>query len=319
MDANQLAPAANAAIPVSAVPPTETSVLADAANRRRRIAGIDFDFVIAAEVASIIASWRRCGARNYISITNPHSVMVCRRDRAMHEATAGAALTFPDGVGIILAARLLGYGRRYRVTGPNLMLKVCDQGRTYGLRHFFLGGSEGVAQRLAERLSTRFSGLLVAGTCTPPFRRLAAGEDQELVDRISAAAADVVWVGLGAPKQEKWMATHVGKIQATTMIGVGAAFDFHSGNAKWAPFWIRKLGLEWAHRFALNPRRMWRRNLDSPLFLGIVGWQVLHNTLCRLTGAPNDMPSGLAELAVPAKTVAAPDSTDARDWRRVPR
>jgi len=168
---------------------------------------------------------------------------------------------------LILAARLLGLKSRGRVTGPTLMLKLCDWGRERGYRHYFYGGKEGVAETLARRLSERFPGLEVAGTFSPPFRTLTEEEGAAVVEKINATRPDVVWVGLGAPKQEKWMAAHVGRIAAAALIGVGAAFDFHSGNVKWAPGWIRKIGMEWAWRLAHEPRRLWRRNLDSPLFL----------------------------------------------------
>jgi N-acetylglucosaminyldiphosphoundecaprenol N-acetyl-beta-D-mannosaminyltransferase len=249
------------------------------ARKVSNISSIEFDFVLKADVPRIVENWRRLNYRRYIVLTNPHSVMVCHRDEEMRAATTGAGLTLPDGVGIILAAKLLGHGRRHRVTGPDLMLKVCGDGREFGLRHFFLGGSEGVAEKLAERMSEQFPGLKIAGTYCPPFRQLTAEEDETLVDRINATKPDVVWVGLGAPKQEKWMAAHLGRVKAATMIGVGAAFDFHTGNVPWAPGWVRRAGLEWAYRFITEPRRMWRRNLDSPLFLGSVLIQAMKNKL----------------------------------------
>ena len=222
-------------MPVAASPQHGASLPDRDRHVRGNIAGIHFDFVIATEVARMIDSWRRSGVHNYLSITNAHSVMVCRRDSEMHWATTHAALTLPDSIGIVLAAMILGYGRCHRTSGPELMLRICDQGREYGLRHFFYGGDAGVPERLAMHLGARFPGLAVAGTYAPPFRRLEPDEDQAVVDRINASRPDVLWVGLGAPKQEKWMASHAGQIQATTMIGVGAAFDFHSGNVKWAP------------------------------------------------------------------------------------
>lgn len=226
---------------------------------------IDYDRTLEA-----ILQWRKSNQRNYVTITNPHSVMMCLRDHEMRRATAQAGLTLPDGAGAILAANILGYPHHKRVTGPTLMLKLCDWGRQHGLRHFFYGGSEGVADLLAQRFGDKLPGLEIAGTYCPPFRPLTDEEDETIVKAINATKPDVVWVGLGAPKQEKWMSEHLGKIKATAMIGVGAAFDFHSGNVKWAPGWVRKLGIEWAYRLAQNPRRMWRRNLSSPIFLTIV-------------------------------------------------
>ncbi len=241
----------------------------------RDILGIDFDLISYREVHETVSSWKAAGRREMVSITNPHCVLLCRRSAEMRRATERAGLTLPDGAGVILAARILRYPHHGRVTGPTLMLKLCDWGRETGLRHFFYGGAEGVADRLAGRLAAEYPGMEVAGTYCPPFRQLSESEDADIVAMINASRADVVWVGLGAPKQEKWMDAHHGDINATAMIGVGAAFDFHSGNVKWAPGWIRKLGLEWAHRLALDPKRMWRRNVDSPVFLMKVLWQRL--------------------------------------------
>ncbi|MBN1819062.1 MAG: WecB/TagA/CpsF family glycosyltransferase [Sedimentisphaerales bacterium] len=214
-----------------------------------------------------IEAWRQANIRQYVTISNPHSVMLCRRDEMMALANDNAGLILPDGIGIILAAKILGYKHYGRVTGPNLLLKLCDWGRSHNLRHFFYGGAEGVTDKLVKNLSAKFPHLEIAGSFCPPFRRLTVEEDEKIVAQINASHPDIVWIGLGAPKQEKWMLNHLGKINTTAMIGVGAAFDFHSKNISWAPRWIRVSGLEWAYRFVLEPKRMWRRNLDSPLFL----------------------------------------------------
>ena len=248
-------------------------MIAQAPSVKQEIVSVRFDLLDYAQVFAIIQEWRKKGHNKYISITNPHSVLLCRRDEAMWNATRGAGLTLPDGVGIPIAAGILGYAHNGRVTGPTLMLNVCDWARRYGYRHYFYGGADGVADTLAERLCGKFPGLDVAGTYCPPFRELTAEEDEEIIHRINSARPDIVWVGLGAPQQEKWMAAHVGRIDAAAMIGVGAAFDFHSGNVKWTPAWIRRMGIEWAYRLAQNPKRMWRRNLDSPKFLMAVLWQ----------------------------------------------
>jgi len=234
------------------------------------IGGVHFDLIDPDRVAQRIEEWRKNKTRHYICITNPHSVMMCRRDRKMDAVTAGAGLVLPDGIGVILAARLLAYAHQGRVTGPGLMLYLCDKGRAQGWRHYFYGGAKGVADQLAAQLSKRYPGLAVAGACCSVFRPMSPEEDQALVEQINATKPDIVWVGLGTVNQEKWMAAHLGRLTASTMIGVGGAFDVHSGNVPWAPKWIRRCGLEWAYRLALEPRRMWRRNLDSPLFLALV-------------------------------------------------
>jgi N-acetylglucosaminyldiphosphoundecaprenol N-acetyl-beta-D-mannosaminyltransferase len=239
------------------------------------IADVPFDLIDAPSVLEKICGWRDSGRRAYISLVNPHAVMLCHRDREMKEAIQKSALVLPDGIGIILGAALLSYPHCRRLSGPELMLYLCDQGRLRGLTHYFYGGEEGVAERLIENLSGRYPGLKVVGHCCPPFRMLSDAEDTALVDGINACRPDILWVCLGAPKQEKWMASHAERIEATAMIGIGAAFDFHSGNKPWCPEPLRNVGLEWAFRLACEPRRLWRRNLDSFLFLGLAAGQLL--------------------------------------------
>jgi len=243
--------------------------------QKRDILKVQVDLICYELVIDTINCWKSNQERHYVTLTNPHSVMLCLRDPQMRRATTGADVTLPDGIGIILAAHLLGYPHNGRVTGPTLMLRLCDCGRTKNYRHFFYGGAEGVAEKLSEKLSSMYPGLEVAGTYSPPFKLLSAEEDCMIITKINSTYPDVVWVGLGAPEQEKWMADHLGKIEATAMIGVGAAFDFHAGNVKWAPAWIRRLALEWAYRLLQEPKRMWRRNLDSPIFLSRVLCQFL--------------------------------------------
>jgi len=212
---------------------------------------------------------------------NPHSVMLCRRDAEMRRAIERAWVTLPDGVGIVLGARMLSQPHHGRISGPELMLDLCNRGRETGLRHYFYGGGEGVAQTLARRLGAMFPGLLVAGIHTPPFRGQSADEDDETIARINDSAPDVLWIGLGAPKQEKWMDRHASRFRPMVMVGVGAAFDFHSGRTAWCPPILRRSGLEWAYRLAHEPRRLWRRNLDSFRFLGLVAGQLAASDASR--------------------------------------
>jgi N-acetylglucosaminyldiphosphoundecaprenol N-acetyl-beta-D-mannosaminyltransferase len=247
--------------------------------QRERVRGevceVVFDFIDAEAALQIVLAWRNTDRREYVSLVNPHSVMQCRRDFEMKRAIQRCAVTLPDGVGITLGARLLEYGSHRKVPGPELMLHFCDKGREHGLRHYFFGGADGVAGRLAENLARRFPGLAIAGCCTPPFGEVSAEEDERMVAAINAARPDIVWVGLGAPKQEKWMARRLGRVEAPAMIGVGAAFDFHSGNRPWCPEPVRRMGLEWAYRLWHEPRRLWRRNLDSFRFLAAIAGPAL--------------------------------------------
>src|SRR5258706_8682735 len=162
------------------------------------IAAVDFDFVQAADVPPLIDLWRHDGRRGYVTLVNPHSVMMCRRDERMREATRGADLTLPDGVGVVLAARLLGYGRRYRVTGPALMLHLCDVGRNRGLRHFFYGGPPGGAGGLGERFSGDHPGLGGAGTYCPPVPDPSVKEGAEGGPPNKPTPPGARWGGKGA-------------------------------------------------------------------------------------------------------------------------
>jgi len=228
---------------------------------------VGFDLVDHETAFARISEWIRRHQRHYVAVANPHSVLLCRRDPDMGLAIRQAGLVLPDGVGITLAARMLGLPHRGRVTGPMFMLNACDWGRQFGHRHFFYGGRPGVADRLAGRLVQAFPGLQVAGTYCPPFRDMSDREQEDTASRMNASRPDVVWVGLGAPKQEKWMLHNASRIDVPVMVGVGAAFDFHSGNVRWAPAMIRHLGLEWAFRLLAEPKRLWRRNLDNFPFL----------------------------------------------------
>jgi N-acetylglucosaminyldiphosphoundecaprenol N-acetyl-beta-D-mannosaminyltransferase len=239
------------------------------------IAGVDFDLIDAQYVLRAIRNWQVYGKRGLITLVNPHSVMECRRDLEMRQAIARSTLTLPDGIGIILGARMLSYPHFGRLAGPELMLYVCDHGRRHGLTHYFYGGEAGVAARVAQNLRRQFPGVEIAGSYSPPFRDLTPEEDAAVVADINARNPDVLWLGLGAPKQEKWMMAHASRLTAAATIGVGAAFDFHSGNKAWCPPVLRKAGLEWAYRLACEPRRLWRRNIDSLSFLSAVASQSL--------------------------------------------
>jgi N-acetylglucosaminyldiphosphoundecaprenol N-acetyl-beta-D-mannosaminyltransferase len=201
--------------------------------------------------------------------------MECRRDLGLRRVFNASGLTTPDGMGIVWLLRLLGHSQVRRVYGPDLLLATCELSLRRGYRHFFYGGAPGVAQELSARLAKRFPGLRVAGHYTPPFHELSAEEDREVVATINAAAADIVWVGISTPKQERWMSAHVGRVTAPVLIGVGAAFDFLSGRKRQAPRWIQRSGLEWLFRLLSEPRRLWRRYIQYPWFVALVLAQAL--------------------------------------------
>jgi len=190
-----------------------------------------------------------------------HGVMEAQHDANFAAVLKAASLVVPDGMPLVWIGRRQGFPMARRVYGPELIEAFCAQTRDRGYRHFFYGGAPGVAKDLAERFRARFPGLQVAGTFCPPFRALTADEDAKVVDLILRSRSDVVWVGLSTPKQERWMFEHRNKLEVPVLIGVGAAFDFHTGRTLQAPGWMREHGFEWLFRLCTEPRRLWRRYL----------------------------------------------------------
>lgn len=223
-----------------------------------------------------VEGWIRRRELHYICVTPVHSVMECQRDPSLRKIFNASGLATPDGMPLVWLCRLGGYPRVERVYGPDLVLALCEHSSAYGYRHFFYGGAQGVPEQLAINLQSRFPGLVVAGTYSPPFRSLTLEEDAQIVQMINTAGPDVVWVGIGSPKQERWMAGHRGQLAAPVLIGVGAAFDFNTGRVKQAPRWMQRSGLEWLFRLMTEPRRLWKRYLiNNPLFVFLVVAQML--------------------------------------------
>lgn len=201
--------------------------------------------------------------RGYICLATAHGLTEAGDDLALRRIYNESWLTTPDGMPLVW----LGPAGVTRVYGPDLMLAVCDRGRAVGLRHFFCGGTPGVAAELKDKLSARFPGLEVVGTFTPPFRPLASDEFAGFAAEVARTRPDVIWIGLSSPKQERFMAAHWRELDAGVLIGVGAAFDFHSGRVRQAPPWIQRSGFEWLFRLATEPRRLGPRYLKvTPLF-----------------------------------------------------
>jgi N-acetylglucosaminyldiphosphoundecaprenol N-acetyl-beta-D-mannosaminyltransferase len=206
--------------------------------------------------------------RTYISVCPVSTVLACLDDPAPRRAVNAAGLVTPDGMPIVWLTRVTGHPHVSRVYGPDLMLDFCARSVGPGYRHYFYGGAEGVPGQLAAAFITRFPGLQVAGSYSPPFRPLRPEEDAEVVDCINAAHPDVVWVGLGSPKQDLWMAMHRERLEASLLVGVGAAFDFYTGRVRQAPRWMMRIGLEWLFRLFQEPQRLWRRYLlGNPRFV----------------------------------------------------
>jgi len=215
-------------------------------------------------------TWLTEHSSHYVCVTPAHSIMDEYNQSELRPIFNASGMTTPDGMAVVWLLRLKGHRHVRRVYGPDLLLATCLHGLEKGYRHYFYGGAPGVAEKLIEKVSLRFPGLQIAGAFTPPFRPLNNEEDEEIICRINKAHADIVWVGLSSPKQEIWMHAHLGKLEAPVMVGVGAAFDFLSGNKPQAPLWMQRNGLEWLFRFTNEPRRLWPRYRQYPKFILLV-------------------------------------------------
>lgn len=216
-------------------------------------------------------------AKGYVCVTGVHGVCEAQEDPEFRRILNGALLNTPDGMPMVWVGKSQGYKDMSRVYGPDLLEEICRVSETTGWRHFFFGGAPGTAEALAKTLQGKFPRLQVAGTNTPPFRPLTPEEFQQLQTEVIATNPDFFWVGLSTPKQERFMADAVGRLEVPVMLGVGAAFDLVSGKVKQAPRWIQCSGFEWLYRLIQEPRRLWKRYFkNNPLFVGRI--------LLQLTG-----------------------------------
>ena len=215
-----------------------------------------------------------------IAVCNVHSVMSARRDRALHQAISRADIATSDGVPLVWMARLIARPDQARVYGPDLMRLALQSGVGQGWRHFFYGATPATLERLRKSIARFAPGAEIVGAMAPPFRELTPLETDEVVGRIRASRADVVWVGLGMPKQEKWIGAIAPRLPGQALVGVGAAFDLLSGTVRQAPPALQKIGLEWAFRLWQEPRRLWRRYvLNNPLYLVLAVAQLARHHL----------------------------------------
>jgi N-acetylglucosaminyldiphosphoundecaprenol N-acetyl-beta-D-mannosaminyltransferase len=208
-------------------------------------------------------------SRSYVVVANTHTVTAAGEDPELGAAVARADVTVPDGQPLVWALNLLGHSLPDRVYGPELMDRACARAAQSGQRHYLYGGrNPGALAQLARVLRLRHPGLKLVGGYAPPFHVLDEDEEARIAADINAARPDVVWVGIGVPKQEKWMARMRDRLDAPVLIGVGAAFDFHAGLVPQAPATMQRLGLEWLFRLVQEPRRLWRRYLRyNPRFV----------------------------------------------------
>jgi N-acetylglucosaminyldiphosphoundecaprenol N-acetyl-beta-D-mannosaminyltransferase len=220
-----------------------------------------------------IQAWAEQQTAGYVIAANVHVVMSAHWSQPFQRVVNGALLVTPDGMPLVWGLRLLGIPEQSRVYGPDLMLAWCERASLTGLPIYLYGGTEAMLEKLSAYLRSRFPELAIAGSYAPPFHSLSPEELLADAERIKASGAKVVFVGLGCPKQEYWMAQQQSQIPAV-LIGVGAAFSFFSGEVSQAPRWMMRAGLEWLYRFWVEPRRLWQRYLiNNPMFVLLFAWQ----------------------------------------------
>ena len=235
-----------------------------------RVSAFDFTSAIR-EMSTALAE----GRRGYCCTCPVYTLMQGHERREVRAALNEADWVVPDGVPVVWALKRMGAQRVGRVYGPDLMLALSEISARSGYPQFYVGGAPGIADRLSMSMQKRFPGLRVGGTFSPPFRELNRDEENAMISVLNGSGARIVWVGLGSPKQDLWMARYRHRLNCDLMLGVGAAFDILSGRRRQAPGWMRKSGLEWTYRLALEPRRLWRRYLlYNPRFLWRIAQQL---------------------------------------------
>jgi N-acetylglucosaminyldiphosphoundecaprenol N-acetyl-beta-D-mannosaminyltransferase len=224
------------------------------------VVGVSVDAVDWTEAVDRIIRWTRLRESKIVGICSVHSVVTALKDQEHAKCMKDADMVTPDGAPVAWMLRRKGHSDQARISGPDLMIKCCEKASEAGVKMFLYGGTEASLSQLERFLRDRFPLIQIVGSYSPPFRPLTDDEDKSVVERINNSGAEIVWVGLGCPKQEAWMYSHRGRVKAV-MIGVGAAFDFHAGVIKRAPLWMQRYGLEWVHRMSQDPRRLVKRYL----------------------------------------------------------
>jgi len=210
----------------------------------------------------------RNGGKGYVCLTGVHGIMEAQRDFSLKSVFAEALLVAPDGMPTVWMGRLQGFTTMQRVFGPDLMVDIIGRAEFRNCVHFFCGGEPGVAERLREEMLRRFPGVRIAGTYSPPFGPMTPVEESEFEAKVRLVKPDIIWVGLSTPKQERFMARYLPILDTKLMIGVGAAFLFHTGAIKDSPKWVKQAGMQWLHRLLQEPSRLWKRYLlNNPRFV----------------------------------------------------
>lgn len=247
----------------------------EAIRRCANVLGVGINAINMAQAVEACDELISTNRQGYVCVTGVHGVMEAQLDPQLRSTLKRSFLTVPDGMPMVWVGHLQGFRHMKRVYGPDFMLEFCRHSVTRGFRHFLYGGKPGIATELAENLGRRYPGIQMVGTYTPPFRPLSAEEETQLRLTIRQCKPDIIWVGLSTPKQERFMAQYIEHLDTRVMVGVGAAFDIHTGRIKDSPHWIKASGLQWLHRLFQEPRRLWKRYLvNNPAFIMRIAMQL---------------------------------------------
>jgi N-acetylglucosaminyldiphosphoundecaprenol N-acetyl-beta-D-mannosaminyltransferase len=253
----------------------ERTIGEDSDHRRPKILGMHVDATSYDSAVQSILTWARSGLSRYVCVANVHMVMESYDDPSFRTVINNADMVTPDGMPLVWMIRLMGGHNQERVFGSKLTLQICEAAARHGIPVGFFGSTPQINDKLLQNLMTRFLRLKVAYVYSPPFRPLTAEEDTEIVESINSSGAAILFVGLGCPKQERWIAEHKNRVNAV-MLGVGAAFDFIAGTVRQAPPWMQRMGLEWLFRLILEPKRLCKRYMrHNPRFVAFAIFQLL--------------------------------------------
>jgi N-acetylglucosaminyldiphosphoundecaprenol N-acetyl-beta-D-mannosaminyltransferase len=234
------------------------------------VSAINMDLAV-----DLASRWIDAGRPGYVCLTGVHGVMEARADHAFRRILNRAAINAPDGMPMTWVGRLQGFRQMDRIFGPDFMAGMCRLSAERGYRNFLYGGQPGVAELLRDNLQAKLPGLRVTGTYTPPFSNLTPEQERDMVARVRESKPQILWVGLGTPKQERFMAQYLHRLEVPLLVGVGAAFDYQTGRIRDCSAWVKRAGLQWAHRAMQDPARLWKRYLrNNPIFLWHIASQI---------------------------------------------